>query len=128
MTTAGRPTYYARVGQKTAKLNIVSGKDLPAHTKLKYRQSGQNAPSDVEKKDLKAELFRKEGQSSKFQISTETFPEPLNRDVKLLTNVPQADLDVIKKFDDADADDDDRSFDTSRSANIRIFFVSLTLL
>lgn len=127
MTTAGRPTYYARVGQKTAKLNIVSSKDLPAHTKLKYRQTGQNAPAELEKKDLKAELSKKESQSFNSQISATTSPEPVNRDVKLLANIPQADLDIIKKFDDADAVDDNRSFDTSRSFSCIIFVVNYLL-
>jgi hypothetical protein len=38
----------------------VSAKNLPAHTKLKFRQDGQSSSEDVRAKDLRAELEEKE--------------------------------------------------------------------
>lgn len=91
MTTAARPTWdTARGGSSRGEKNLsslskqYSSRDLPGHTKLKYRyvcsdnlfqsivtnitllivsflrQSGQNATSDVKKRDLRKELEEKE--------------------------------------------------------------------
>lgn len=38
----------------------VSSKNLPAHTKLKFRQEGQASVEEVRAKDLRAELEEKE--------------------------------------------------------------------
>ena len=37
-----------------------SARDLPQHTKLKFRQPGQNTREELDVRDLKAELERKE--------------------------------------------------------------------
>uniref|UniRef100_A0A915B2K9 Uncharacterized protein n=1 Tax=Parascaris univalens TaxID=6257 RepID=A0A915B2K9_PARUN len=67
MTTAHRPTFEpARGGTgrnegDLAKLSQqYSSKDMPSHTKLKYRQKGQSHIDDVRSKDLRRELEEKE--------------------------------------------------------------------
>ncbi|KAL3986419.1 hypothetical protein ACH3XW_42675 [Acanthocheilonema viteae] len=67
MTTAHRPTFEpARGGSgrnegDLAKLSQqYSSKDMPSHTKLKYRQKGQGHAEDMKSRDLRRELEEKE--------------------------------------------------------------------
>ena len=67
MTTAHRATYNpakggtARGEGDLGKLSKqYSSRDLPSHTKLKYRQSGQNAPDEISRRDLRRELEDRE--------------------------------------------------------------------
>ncbi len=67
MTTAHRPTWAPAIGgeeqggSKWFKPSIqVSSKNLPGHTKLKFRQQGQGAVDEVRERDLRAELEEKE--------------------------------------------------------------------
>lgn len=41
-----------------------SSLDLPAHTKLKFRQPGQATGEELQRKDLRAELEQKEQQEA----------------------------------------------------------------
>ncbi|VDL93930.1 unnamed protein product [Schistocephalus solidus] len=67
MTTAGRPTWNTAKGGRgkwegdlTAMSKQYSVRDLPSHTKLKYRQEGQGRPEELQGKDFKRELEEKE--------------------------------------------------------------------
>ncbi|KAL7060842.1 hypothetical protein AAHC03_09268 [Spirometra sp. Aus1] len=67
MTTAGRPTWNTAKGGRgkwegdlTAMSKQYSVRDLPSHTKLKYRQEGQGRPEDLQGKDFKRDLEEKE--------------------------------------------------------------------
>lgn len=67
MTTAGRPTFDpARGGSQRGEKSLgalskqYSSRDLPAHTKLKYRQPGQGTTSDNKLRDFRRELEEKE--------------------------------------------------------------------
>ena len=67
MTTAHRPTWAPAVGgeeqggSRWFKASIqTSAKNLPGHTKLKFRQTGQNTEAELQHMDLKAELEAKE--------------------------------------------------------------------
>ncbi|EGT35867.1 hypothetical protein CAEBREN_05239 [Caenorhabditis brenneri] len=67
MTTAHRPTFFparggtARGEGDLSKLSAqYSSKDMPSHTKMKYRQTGQGTEDDLRKKDLRRELEDKE--------------------------------------------------------------------
>ncbi|CAG9532480.1 unnamed protein product [Cercopithifilaria johnstoni] len=67
MTTAHRPTFEpARGGSgrnegDLSKLSQqYSSKDMPSHTKLKYRQKGQGHVEDMKSRDLRRELEEKE--------------------------------------------------------------------
>ncbi|CDI98597.1 Protein CWC15 A [Echinococcus multilocularis] len=71
MTTAGRPTWSTAKGGKgkwegdlSALSKQYSVRDLPSHTKLKYRQEGQGRPEDLQGKDFKKELEEKERQAA----------------------------------------------------------------
>ena len=65
MTTAARPTFDpAKGGRERGDLSQLSkqysSRDLPSHTKLKYRQDTQLVPEDVSSKELKRQLEEKE--------------------------------------------------------------------
>ena len=67
MTTAGRPTWSSAKGGRgkwegdlSALSKQYSVRDLPSHTKLKYRQEGQGRPEDLIGKDFKRSLEEKE--------------------------------------------------------------------
>lgn len=60
MTTAHRPTFDPARGKEAARGEAYHQRLLPAHKTLKYRQSTQGAPNEQAKRDLKAELLKKE--------------------------------------------------------------------
>lgn len=67
MTTAGRPTWDSAKGNQgkwegdlSAMSKQYSVRDLPAHTKLKFRQDGQGKPEEIQGKDFKRILEEKE--------------------------------------------------------------------
>ncbi|CAB3397824.1 unnamed protein product [Caenorhabditis bovis] len=67
MTTAHRPTFYparggtARGEGDLSKLSAqYSSKDMPSHTKMKYRQTGQATEEELRRKDFRRELEEKE--------------------------------------------------------------------
>jgi len=67
MTTAARPTFDpAKGGTSRGEKSLsslskqYSSRDLPSHTSLKYRQTGQNTTDELKKKDFKRELEERE--------------------------------------------------------------------
>jgi protein CWC15 len=67
MTTAARPTFEPAKGGRgkgegdlSALSKQYSSRDLPSHTKLKYRQTGQGTSDEVRTRDLRRELEEKE--------------------------------------------------------------------
>jgi protein CWC15 len=77
MTSAHRPTWAAALGGSGLRDGAISAptyryssKDLAAHTKLKFRQIGQDAPEEVGSKDLKHELLGSD------LLLTEDLPAP----------------------------------------------------
>lgn len=127
MTTAARPTYYAAIGKQDYggfKSRGVCAKDQAAHTRLKFRQPGQSTQDDIKNSDLKYDLDRKEQEyvAQKNKAITMILQEEKKIDVPLLLkNKPEIDEEVLKKYDDADIDQSDDGFDSSR-------LVALTLL
>ena len=74
MTTAARPTFDpAKGGRERGDLSTLSkqysSRDLPSHTKLKYRQDTQVVPEDLNTKDLKRQLDEKEAAASSSSTS-----------------------------------------------------------
>ena len=68
MTTAARPTFEpAKGGRERGDLSTISkqysSRDLPGHTKLKYRQDTQVVSDDLSHKELKRQLDEKESQA-----------------------------------------------------------------
>lgn len=60
MTTAHRPTFDPARGKEAARGEAYHQRLLPAHKTLKFRQAAQGTPSEQAKRDLKAELLKKE--------------------------------------------------------------------
>ncbi|XP_043927200.1 spliceosome-associated protein CWC15 homolog [Protopterus annectens] len=67
MTTAARPTFEpARGGRGKGEGDLsqlskqYSSRDLPSHTKIKYRQTTQDAPEEVRSRDFRRELEERE--------------------------------------------------------------------
>lgn len=60
MTTAHRPTFDPARGKEAQRGEAYHQRLLPAHKTLKYRQATQGAPSEQDKRDLRAELLRAE--------------------------------------------------------------------
>ncbi|TEA24684.1 hypothetical protein DBR06_SOUSAS6310062 [Sousa chinensis] len=67
MTTAARPTFEpARGGRGKGEGDLsqlskqYSSRDLPSHTKIKYRQTTQDAPEEVQNRDFRRELEERE--------------------------------------------------------------------
>ena len=58
MSQAHRPTWNPKQGQESkAGSQQISKLSLASHTKLKFRQPGQDSSSEVARKDLRAELL-----------------------------------------------------------------------
>ncbi|KAG8624554.1 hypothetical protein KVT40_007621 [Elsinoe batatas] len=60
MTTAHRPTFDPARGKDAARGPAYHQRLLPAHKTLKYRQANQGTTSETARRDLRAELLRKE--------------------------------------------------------------------
>jgi protein CWC15 len=119
MTTAARPTFdTARGGTSKGENDLsalskqYSSRDLPSHTKLKYRQPGQDTTDEVKSKDFKQDLERKEREGRRLKDKGRSFTEsvplvppkkPKNEQVQL-TN-PDAD----DPYDDDDEDEEEDS-------------------
>jgi protein CWC15 len=122
MTTAARPTYHAAVAGKLNyggfKSRAVCAKDQAAHTKLKFRQFGQATEEELRNVDLRYDLDKKEQEhlSQKNKAISMILQEEKKVDVPLLLqNKPEVNEEILKKYDDADIDEDsDDGFDSSR--------------
>lgn len=123
MTTAARPTYdTARGGTGRSESDLgalskqYSSRDLPGHTKLKYRQDGQNSVNDVKNRDFRRELEEKErlnqekkdrsrgsgGGSSSSGSSTKR---------PRIEQLPASNIDADDPVDDDEDDEDDSDED-----------------
>lgn len=126
MSTAGRPTYNARVGSQVysgIRTGMVSARNQNAHTKLKYRQVGQATQEELTSRDFKSELEIKEkkhisvGKTDSLlslrDKSTSIIENSVNKSssstpLLLIYDIPEissAQEFVTKKYDDADAGD-----------------------
>lgn len=75
MTTAHRPTFdpaRGGTGRNEGDLSKLSqqysSRDMPSHTKLKYRQKGQAHPDEVSSRDLRGEVESRESFSFKDRV------------------------------------------------------------
>ncbi|KAJ3074402.1 hypothetical protein HDU99_001741, partial [Rhizoclosmatium hyalinum] len=127
MTTAARPTWLPAVGGGSlrdtggAPTQQRSAKELPAHTQIKLRQTGQNAPGErldreaLKQKLLAAERAAKAAAAGGVAIDEEQLEQKRR---ELLAENPDADDDVDddpdeeeEKEDDEDDEDDDSDDD-----------------
>mmetsp|Transcript_855 Transcript_855/g.2437 ORF Transcript_855/g.2437 Transcript_855/m.2437 type:complete len:235 (-) Transcript_855:36-740(-) len=128
MTSAHRPTFTAAIASSGGGYNTfgtlshaVSVKDLPGYLTLKTRQVGQGAKKEVEKRDLKVELERRERAHFDQVEEAKAAADPtVVPDLKLLTDAEVKEGEEerkkqLSKYDDSDDDDseDDSEEDDS---------------
>ncbi|KIK60785.1 hypothetical protein GYMLUDRAFT_73634 [Collybiopsis luxurians FD-317 M1] len=121
MSTAHRPTWDpAQAKDVKGGTRQVSVRDMPAHTKLKFRQVGQTSVSEVQKRDLRTELLaaerearnkKRKAEGKPLEEEVETKPEiagvvaddEANKRRKML----QEAIEMDKDDDDDDDDEED---------------------
>jgi len=124
MTTAARPTFDpARGGTGRGEKDLsalskqYSSRDLPGHTKLKYREQGQGTADELRNRDFRKELEERE---SKGASSNKSIPAVVRRAIEANTssNAKKAKLDQsassgnLDQDDPVDADSSDDSDDS----------------
>ncbi|KAF2896894.1 hypothetical protein ILUMI_09281 [Ignelater luminosus] len=115
MTTAARPTFEpARGGQGRGEKDLsamsrqYSSRDLPGHTKLKYREHGQGTIEETRNRD-----FRKELEDREREVKRPSRPSGQtdhNKRLKL-DQLPAASLDADDPLDEEDSDSSDEEDD-----------------
>jgi protein CWC15 len=113
MTTAARPTFEpARGGQGRNEKDLsaisrqYSSRDLPGHTKLKYREHGQGTVEEVRSRDFRKELEERERDSKGSRG-----PRTSDHKRLKLDQVPAASLDADDPLDEEDSDSSDSEDD-----------------
>lgn len=117
MTTAARPTFEpARGGQGRGEKDLsaisrqYSSRDLPGHTKLKFREHGQGTIDENRSRDFRKELEDREvkGRSGR---QTEHSSSSSSKRLKL-DQVPAASLDADDPLDEEESDTSDSEDET----------------
>ncbi|GBN45143.1 Protein CWC15 A [Araneus ventricosus] len=115
MTTAARPTFEpARGGGGRGEKDLsalskqYSSRDLPGHTKLKYRQTGQGTSEELKNKDFRRELEEKERIVSHERDGKRSSRDTGSSSAKKsrLDQLPASNLDADDPLDDDDESDD----------------------
>lgn len=122
MTTAARPTFNPAKGGSgkgegdlSALSKQYSSRDLPGHTKLKYRQPGQDTSDEIRGRDFRKDLEDRERavrekRSDRGRESSSNSSSSTKR--PRLEQIPAANLDADDPLDDDDDDDEDASDDS----------------
>jgi len=131
MTTAARPTFDpARGGTGRGEKDLsalskqYSSRDLPGHTKLKYREQGQGTVDELRSRDFRKELEERE---TKGTSGNKSIPAVVRRAIeantsssakkaKLDTSVSSGNLDQDDPVDADSSDDSDDSDDDDTAA------------
>ncbi|KAJ1905849.1 complexed with cef1p, partial [Tieghemiomyces parasiticus] len=129
MTTAARPTFDPARGRESQAPTVqLSARDLASHTKLKFRQPGQDDNVDLQAQDLKRQLleaerehFRKK-QSERSALGNETATKSdsivdSQHQPPVLDEERRRQLLAQVQAWDNDDDDDDSDDDNSDSEN-----------
>ncbi|KAM8976642.1 spliceosome-associated protein CWC15 homolog [Pelodytes ibericus] len=115
MTTAARPTFEpARGGRGKGEADLsqlskqYSSRDLPSHTKIKYRQTTQDAPEEVRSRDFRRELEERERVTVREKNRDRPPREHASSISKKprLDQIPAANLDADDPLTDEEEDDD----------------------
>lgn len=118
MTTAARPTMEPARGGKgkgeggdlSALSKQYSSRDLPAHTRLKYRQDGQGTSEELRSRDFRRDLEERERSSREKRDRNRESSSKRPR----LEQIPAANLDADDPVDgDEDEDSSDDEDDTA---------------
>lgn len=118
MTTAARPTFEpARGGRGKGEGDLsqlskqYSSRDLPSHTKIKYRQNNQDAPEEVRSRDFRRELEERERTTVREKNRDRTtrgggeHTSSISKKPRL-DQIPAANLDADDPLTDEEEDDD----------------------
>ncbi|XP_075214776.1 spliceosome-associated protein CWC15 [Lycorma delicatula] len=118
MTTAARPTFEpARGGQGRGEKDLsaiskqYSSRDLPGHTKLKFREHGQSTTDELRSRDFRKELEDREKEKDK---GTRRAQETNVHKRLKLDQVPAASLDADDPLNEDDSDEGDSDDDTAQ--------------
>lgn len=128
MTTAARPTFEpARGGRGKGEGDLsalskqYSSRDLPGHTKIKYRQPTQDPPEELRNRDFRRELEERERAAAREKTRERgprehTTSSSSSSKRPRLDQIPAANLDADDPLTDEDEDeesdeDDDDDFD-----------------
>jgi len=142
MTTAARPTFEPARGGRgkgegdlSAMSKQYSSRDLPSHTKLKHRQSGQGTAEETRERDFRKELEEKEKVAKEKKTgaivrepasAAPTVPKRARIEGSSTGGgggggggaVSTVNLDADDPVDDDDDDDDDESSDEDDTAEL----------
>ncbi|CAH2243122.1 protein CWC15 homolog [Pararge aegeria] len=117
MTTAARPTFDpARGGQGRGEKDLsaisrqYSSRDLPGHTKLKYREQGQGTTDELRSRDFRKELDEREKDVK--APNARRLVEPSVKRLKT-DQVPAASLDADDPLEGDSTDSEDSDDDTA---------------
>ncbi|XP_011305458.1 protein CWC15 homolog [Fopius arisanus] len=124
MSTAARPTFDgARGGQGRGEKDLsaiskqYSSRDLPGHTKLKYREHGQGTSEELRTRDFRKELEEREIEKTSKSSNRRMIepsrepPQPSKR--QKVDQVPAASLDADDPLDEDDSGSDSDEDDTA---------------
>ncbi|TWW74877.1 protein CWC15 homolog [Takifugu flavidus] len=120
MTTAARPTFEpARGGRGKGEGDLsalskqYSSRDLPGHTKIKYRQPTQDAPEEVRARDFRRELEERERAAAREKTRergprehTTSSSSSSSSKRPRLDQIPAVNLDADDPLTDEDEDED----------------------
>lgn len=121
MTTAARPTFEpARGGGGRGEKDLsalskqYSSRDLPGHTKLKYRQPGQGTAEELKNKDFRRELEERERISSHEREGKRASRDSASNTKKpRLDQLPSTNLDADDPLDEDDESDESEEENTA---------------
>ncbi|KAK3749339.1 hypothetical protein RRG08_056219 [Elysia crispata] len=114
MTTAARPTWETAKGGRgkgegdlSALSKQYSSRDLPSHTKSKYRQEGQNTQDELRGRDFRRDLEERE-RSAREKRGDRNRDSGSNSSSKRprIEQIPAANLDADDPVDDEEEEDD----------------------
>ncbi|XP_077987745.1 spliceosome-associated protein CWC15 homolog [Glandiceps talaboti] len=119
MTTAARPTFEpARGGRGKGEGDLsalskqYSSRDLPSHTKLKYRQTGQNTQEELRERDFRKDLEERERVAAREKRGDRGGRDSSSNNKRpRIEQIPAANLDADDPIDDDDSDSDSDSSD-----------------
>ncbi|XP_023221852.1 spliceosome-associated protein CWC15 homolog [Centruroides vittatus] len=121
MTTAARPTFEpARGGGGRGEKDLsalskqYSSRDLPGHTKLKYRQPGQGTVDELKNKDFRRELEDRERVASHEREGKRTSRDSTSSsNKKPRLELPPTNLDADDPLDEEDESEESDEEDTA---------------
>lgn len=126
MTTAARPTWDTAKGGRgkgegdlSALSKQYSSRDLPSHTKLKHRQTGQDTVEEVRSRDFRKDLEERERQAARERVKEKGNRSAVEQPKRpRLDQPPPSNLDADDPVDDDDDDDSDESDDEDDTAEL----------